>query len=82
MKFEKWLKAFLRTKKKYDQALKRLANPEGDSEKFYNITNDEKKEELLELFRELEKAENESKDNMVGTSHDNLIEKIRKELEE
>ena len=85
MKFEKWLKVFLRTKKKYHQALKRLAGPEVDTENLYDVFEDEtipdKRDELLELYRELEKAENESKDNKVGTSHDKLIKKIRKELE-
>jgi hypothetical protein len=41
MKFEKWLKAFLRTKQKYHQALKRLASPEGDNENLCDIFEDE-----------------------------------------
>ena len=86
MKFEKLLKAFLRTEQKYHQALNRLAGPEVDSEKLYGVFDDEtvldKRDGLLELYRELEKAEKESKDNKVVTSHDNLIKKIRKELEE
>jgi len=58
-----------------------LVRKDRESDRLYNLINDEKKEELLELYRELEKAENESKDNKVGTSHDKLIKKIRKELE-
>ncbi|PTV98381.1 hypothetical protein C8C76_11738 [Halanaerobium saccharolyticum] len=58
-----------------------LVRKDRESDRLYNLINDEKKEELLELYRELEKAENESKDSKVGTSHDKLIKKIRKELE-
>ena len=80
------VKSIFANKEKYHQALKRLASPEGDTENLYGIFEDEtvpdKRDGLLELYRELEKAEKESKDNKVVTSHDNLIKKIRKELEE
>ena len=58
-----------------------LVRKDRESDRLYNLTNNEKKERLLKLYKELEKAEKESKDNEGVTSHDNLIKKIRKELE-
>ena len=84
MKFEKWLKAFLRTEQKYHQVFKKLTSPGENTENLYGIYEGKPvpdKEELSELYKELEKAEKESKDNHGGTSHDKLIQKIRKDLE-
>lgn len=58
-----------------------LVRKDRESDRLYNLTNNEKKERLLKLYKELEKAEKESKDNEGVTSHDNLIKNIRKELE-
>lgn len=78
MEFKEWLKAFLRTNKKYHKALKKLARPEKDLD---GEPVPDKKEKLSELYRELEKAEQESQNDCESTSHDKLIKKLRKDLE-
>ncbi|RCW51610.1 hypothetical protein [Halanaerobium sp. ST460_2HS_T2] len=60
----------------------KLVRKDRDSDRLYQLINNEKKEELSELYRELEKAEKESENNYNGTPHDKLIQRIRKELEE